>query len=144
MPERTKPLSLWGKWYRKKSQKNGGWRQRSIWTCIIEGPMNACHIMSWNHTIFCCPITPFLPEAPWVCCSPSANLWFCASFTVHFFPLIASFQTLGRRGEKGNKSKKSISGKCIQWSIKSEQEAFRKRGRLESEDHLLWIIGQIS
>lgn len=46
-------------------------------------------------------------KAPWVCCSHSANLCFCASFTVHFFPLIASFQKWGRKRERGNKSKKA-------------------------------------
>lgn len=46
-------------------------------------------------------------KVPWVCCSHSANLCFCASFTVHFFHLIASFQKWGRRGERGNKSKKA-------------------------------------
>ena len=40
------------------------------------------------------------------------------------------------RGE-AKKKQESISGKCIHLSIKSEQEAFKKRGRLESEDHLL-------
>lgn len=46
-------------------------------------------------------------QAPWVCCSHSVILCFCASFTVHFFPLIASFQKWGRRGERGNKNKKA-------------------------------------
>lgn len=95
--------------------------------------VTSCLELIWYYAV---QLPHFYLEAHWVCSHHSANLCFCASFTVHFSPLITSFQKWEKRGERRKKKtkKESISGKCVHLSIKSEQKAFRTRGRLESED----------
>lgn len=61
-------------------------------------PATSCLEVIWYYAA---QLHHFYLEAPWVCSHHSANVCFCASFTVHFFPLIASFQKWGRKGERG-------------------------------------------
>lgn len=146
MPKGAKHPPLWAKWYRERPQKNGGWRQTSVWTCRVECHMDASHIVSWGHMISCCPVTPFLPGGPLSLLSSFSKCLLLCLFYSPFLPPHCFFSEMRKERGEGRLKKKqeSISGKCIHLSIKSEQEAFWKRGRLESEDHLLWITGQIS
>jgi len=85
----------------------------------------------------CCPVTTFLPGGPLSLLSSFCkSLLLCFFYSLFLHPHYFFLEIRKERGGKKSK-KESVSGKCIHLSVKPEQEAFRMRGRLESEDLLL-------